>query len=220
MDDVEEDHALGLIFAQFGKLKRGKKLKVGIDVDDTAADVSTMVRDVLSKRHGFDFESGRTRFDWSSSGVTVKRYIKAYTEMWDERWKEVNPILSREAFLMLSGRVDLSLVSARGNRTAGSLYKWVKKQYGDKVKVKVLEPTPYNMHGVRKLKEGYDILIDDSPHVSSAMHQGLAKGKVLLLVNRWEDALENRNTSNTAVVASAEHAADLIFEAHEIMDES
>lgn len=218
MGNVEEDHAFSLILRQLAKLKKGERLKLAIDVDDTAADVSTTVRRVLSRRHGFDFESGKERFDWSSSGVTIERYIKAYNELWGERWEQINPLLSREAFHMLSERTDLSLVSARSEETAEPLYRWVAKHYGKKARVTVLDSKPYEMHGIRKLKAGYDLLVDDSPHVSRTMSHELARGKALLLVNRWEDALENRNPANTAVVANVEHAADLIFDAHEIQD--
>jgi hypothetical protein len=221
MGKVEEEHAFSLILKQLDKLKKGERLKIGIDIDNTAADTDQGLRKLLEERHGFDFGPSKKNATYYQrpAGMTDKHLTSAFDDVWNEKWKSISPILSREAFLILSERTDLSLVSARSEKSAKPLYSWVSHNYGKKAKLTILNPKPFNMQGIMKLKEGYDILIDDSPDVSGAMNHDLAKGKALLLVDRWDEALENRNPANTAVVANVEHAADLIFEAHEIHNE-
>lgn len=129
-----------------------------------------------------------------------------------------NPLLSHTAFLMLSERADPSFIVAVDSKKAESISKWAAHYYGKKAKVAIVEPEPKSTHGIRKLKLGHHILIDDSPQVSAAMKHELAKGKALLLIGKRKEAVRNRNPKNTAIVASAEHAADLIFEAHELQN--
>lgn len=216
MGIVEEDHALKLILSQLSKLKNGDKLKIGMDIDDTVADTSAVVKSLLEERHGFDFKPVGKRFNWSAAGVTDKHFIEVYNELWLADGRQIKPLLSRGSFKVLNQKADLTFVSARDPKTAEGLRRWLDRQYGAATRLTIVDQVPYDMHGVRKLEQGYDILIDDSPHVSATMRQELANGRVLLLVDKWEEALRHRNAANTAVVHDAEHAAKIIFEAHGI----
>jgi hypothetical protein len=216
MDAVEEEHALNLIFGQLSKLKKGEKLKVAMDVDDTVAEVSPAVKKILEEKHGLSFGGVGRHYNWYRSKTTDRHFLAAYNELWSARWKEIKPLLSPQAFLMLSERTDFSFISARGKEAGEPLYRWVLHHYGKRANVSVVEANPYSMHGIKKMDTGYDLLVDDSPHVSSTMEHELAKGKALLLIDKWDEALKQRNRKNTAVVANAEHAADLIFDAHEV----
>ena len=207
---------MGLIFAQLGKLPSGRKLKVAMDVDDTVANMSPALQKIFRKRHGLKFDDAQRKFDWWKGKTTDDKFVKTYSELWSTRSNEITPLLSRTAYSMLSEKTDFSFISARDEKDAGSLRKWLSHNYGKGAKLTLVGSRPYSAHGTRKFEQGYDLLVDDSPHVSSTMNHPLAKGKALLLVDKWDDALESRHPTNTAVVANAEHAADLIFDAHEV----
>ncbi len=216
MQSVEEGHALGLVLSQMSKLGDGRKLKVGIDIDDTVADVSSVVKLVLEERHGFDFTLSGRKFDWSASGVRDKHFIDVYNELWAEDGLRIRPMLSAGSYKELVSKTDFTFVSARSDESTNGLYKWLERHYGKEVKVAIVEPRPYDMHGMRKLEQGYDILVDDSPHVAATMSHELAKNRALLLVDKWEEAIGRRHAPNTAVVENVEHAARIIFEAHRL----
>ncbi len=216
MTEVEGSHALDLVLSQLSKTNGGRKLKVGMDVDDTAARTSEVVRDLMKERHGFDFSLVGNKYDWSSTGATDKHFMDIYNELWQRDGEEIEPILGRETFALLNEKVEFSFVSARGGNSSDGLYKWIYRHYGKTANVVVVNPEPYDMHGIRKLERGFDILIDDSPYVAATMKDEIARNRALLLVNRWEEAVACRHEPNTAVVKDAEHAARVIFEARSL----
>ena len=218
MGFVEEERAFSLICSQLGNLGKGRKLKIGIDVDDTAADVMGVLAPVLAKRHDVPLSRFRNRFDISGFGINGQNGLGAYTEIWNERRDEIKPLLSRRAYMMLNEIAVLSFVTARPQGTVKSLRKWVERHYGGGARIDVLPPNPLSAHGARKLSKGYNILIDDAPHVAASMNLPIARDRALLLVDKWKEARTARNRDNTAIVADAEHAADLIFQAHELTE--
>lgn len=215
---MEEERAFSLICGQFGKVAKGRRLKIGIDVDDTAADVTGLLGPMLAKRHGAAFSSLRNRFDLSGLGISRVDGQGAYASVWNEKRNEIKPLLSRRAFMMLKEIAVPSFVAARPKGAEGALREWVEHHYGGDARVDVLPPGPTSAHGAKKLGKGYDILIDDAPHVAASMKLPIARDRALLLVDKWKEAKANVNKANTAIVANAEHAADLIFEAHELAE--
>lgn len=218
MGVVEEQEAFTLICNQFGSIAKGRKLKIGIDIDDTAADVASVMLPVLAQRHGVAASKLRNRYDLSDLGITRKQYLDIYTELWNAKHTEIRPLLSRRAFMMLSEIAGPVFVTARSSNTHDALRSWLERNYGKQAKVNVLPADPHEAQGSRKLGAGFDLLIDDAPHIAASMGSRLAQGKALLLVDKWKEARALRNKENTAIVASAEHAADLIFEAHELTE--
>lgn len=217
MGFVEEERAFSLICNQLASIGKGKLLKIGIDVDDTAADVAGALAPIIAERRNAAVSRIRNWSNLSAFGSDRKHYINAYSELWNERHREIKPLLSRRAFMMLNEIALPSFVTARLRSTEKSLNAWVGRHYGSNARVDVLAPDPQSTQGARKLGKGYDILIDDAPHVAASMSLPIAKERALLLVDKWKEARESRNRKNTAIVANAEHAADLIFEAHELI---
>ncbi|MCL5239200.1 MAG: hypothetical protein M1286_01865 [Candidatus Marsarchaeota archaeon] len=215
----ESKHALNLVISQLAKAKDGRKLKVGMDIDDTAASTSLSVRSLMEERFGFDFSSVGRKYDWSSTGATDRHFMEIYNELWQRDGREIAPAFSKETFTLLNEKTDFSFVSARGEESSEGLYRWVSNHYGVKARAIVVDPRPYDMHGIRKLEAGFDLLIDDSPHVAVNMKAEIAKDRALLLVDKWEEAVERRHTTNTAVVDNTEHAARVILEAHRVREQ-
>lgn len=133
---------------------------------------------------------------------------------------EKHPALSRTAFLMLADRADPSFIIAKSPEAVEPLRKQLLRYYGKRAKVAVVEPEPERTHAIRKLKLGHHILVDKNPRVSAAMRHSLANGKVLMLIGKRSEQVKVHNPKNTARVSSVEHAADLIFQAHELQDTS
>ncbi len=219
MGKSEEEHALELVLSQLNKIGRERRLRVGFDIDDTVAETSNVVKNVLEERHGFDFTLSGRKFDWSASGVKDKHFIEIYSELWAEDGVRIKPLLSKDTYEKLSSSVDFSFVSARDDASAEGLRRWLERHYGKEVKVAIVEPRPYDMHGIRKLEQGFDIIVDDSPHVAATMSSELARDHALLLVDKWEEAINRRHRPNTAIVRDAEHAANVIFEAQKLQPE-
>lgn len=207
----ERDKALALVMQTLRRFPEGERPTFAVDADDTAAAVKALVVERIGPE--------ACTFGRSYGRIPHDTFMTVYLELWANSPLDFEPLISRDTIRRLLETADMHFLSARPKETEEGFRKWVDHYfYGLNVPVMLVNPSPYNGHGTRKLKERWDILWDDAPSVAHAMwDEQLANGRSLLLMDVWDEALAARNPKNTAILPNAEEAGRLSIKAAELL---
>ena len=152
---------------------------MALDIDGTLADVHTPIVEEWNKITGKAFAvSDIDNYNWKESKLQMptEEFFRIYEELWNEKSDRIKPTITEEELLNFVKHFDVDIVTARPPGTENGLQKWLRRNFPSlRLRVVVVG------HTLDKLKDDYNIIIDDAPSIWAAFHQNdhLTEGKWL-----------------------------------------
>ena len=166
-----------------------KRIRVALDIDDTVADISSVVMKKVNRRLGTDYTYEHVFGSWDTNKPLWDAYARVYEELWTKKHKAIRLFADKRLLRQLTKHYDVAFISARGwsKVSTQGLADWLKRHRLNHINLEITNESK------EKTLLGYDFYIDDY-HVK-------VKGKRMLFL---VDHTHNKKIKNSKNVMRVE----------------
>lgn len=162
-------------------MKTHKAKKVAVDIDFTIADVGRPMLEMHNAINSTNYSKDDvTDWDWTSVNMTIEQFYDFYVKAWVDKYHSIGLIVDPKLLREAEKYYSLDFVTSRGGHpmseaTVAPLRKWLKHHGLSDIRLVI------SKLGVEKSELGYDIYIDDSPHLAKKIRED--KKKTMFVVD-------------------------------------
>ncbi|MDA3855928.1 MAG: hypothetical protein PF569_06705 [Candidatus Woesearchaeota archaeon] len=171
-------------------------MKIAIDVDQVLCESTENLLDMVNSKDNSNYKLEDMKdyfFEWLTPKYDAKEMFEEYLVMLDKNILNLKAINNAKEILnILKDKYELYVLTARDSKVRDRTIEWINNNFGEGIfkEFIFLDETGYDCKSGVCVEKGFDLMIDDAPHVI----ENVSKKGIQTFVMSWpwnKNILEN-----------------------------